>query len=264
MNEKLWQKIIDISAVVSDDSLSQKMYELILEVANVTHFGVFVFNSDHMNDPELVFYGGDISDYWMKVYALNDRHATLTKNVVFDKNLENISIDKMVGDMFYQFEPETSAKSEILKIYQDSGTCEKLYLLHISNKKLYQFNVYRSAQLGPFTDIENIKLRKLLPFLINLVKLRIQICGAGNYQRRSRKAVISNLRKQDVPLFNFLSKREAEVCDLIIFGLTTEGIAEELSVSVSSVKTFRNRAYRKLNIFSKSELFVMIMNNQEK
>lgn len=263
MNSELWQKITQVTAVVSQDDFSDKLYDLLLSVSDITHYGVFVFDAQRVVDPELVFYGGDISDYWMKVYALNDRHATLNKNIIFDKNLENVSVRQTAKNGFYRYSPDMKTKSEIQKIYKDSGTCEKFYLLHRLEEKLFQFNVYRSQKKGMFPEKETERLREVLPFLNDLVKLRVQICGAGEYQRRSRKGEITNLRKRDVPFFKALSKREAQICDLIVFGLTAEGIATELGISLSTVKTFRNRAYKKLEITSKSELFVMILNSKK-
>ncbi len=262
MEQEIWQKITEVTALVSEDSFSEKLYELLLQAADITHYGIFIFDVNRIVDPELVFYGGRISDYWMKVYALNDRHATLNKNIIFDKNLRRISTGKMNENEFYRFAPNMGIQSEIQKIYKDSGTCEKFYLLHFAGEKLFQFNVYRSEQRGLFSVKETKRLEEILPFLNSLVKLRIQICGADEYQRRSRKSAISNLKKRNVPLFKSLSRRETQVCDLIIFGLTTEGISAELGLSVSSIKTFRNRAYKKLNITSKSELFTMILNSK--
>ena len=261
MDKELWQQITDLTSRVATDEFSEKVYALILSAADITHYGIFVFDTHRLVDPELVFYGGDISDYWMKVYALNDRHATLDENVIYDKNLENISLDKSNDDEFYRYSPDMKSKSEIQKIYQDSDTYEKYYLLQRSDDRLFQFNVYRSNKSGPFTEQELMRLREMLPFLNNLVKLRTQICGAGEFQRRPRKHQVSELRKRDVPLFKNLSKREVQVCDLIVYGLTAEGVASELGLSLSSVKTFRSRAYRKLDITSKSELFVMILNS---
>jgi DNA-binding CsgD family transcriptional regulator len=51
-----------------------------------------------------------------------------------------------------------------------------------------------------------------------------------------------------------LPRREAEVCARILFGLSSVGIALDLSVSEETVKTYRKRAYQRLNIGSEREL----------
>jgi DNA-binding CsgD family transcriptional regulator len=51
-----------------------------------------------------------------------------------------------------------------------------------------------------------------------------------------------------------LPRREAEVCARILYGMSSVGIALDLSVSEETVKTYRKRAYQRLNIGSEREL----------
>ncbi len=51
-----------------------------------------------------------------------------------------------------------------------------------------------------------------------------------------------------------LTKREEEVRDLIISGITNRQIAERLFISLVSVKGHINNIYRKLNIKNRSEV----------
>jgi DNA-binding CsgD family transcriptional regulator/uncharacterized protein YhhL (DUF1145 family) len=51
-----------------------------------------------------------------------------------------------------------------------------------------------------------------------------------------------------------LSKREAEVCDLLLQGYTLRQISAILSIAYSTVNTYCTSAYRKLDINSRAEL----------
>jgi DNA-binding CsgD family transcriptional regulator len=51
-----------------------------------------------------------------------------------------------------------------------------------------------------------------------------------------------------------LPRREAEVCARILYGLSSAGIALDLTVSEETVKTYRKRAYQRLSIGSEREL----------
>jgi DNA-binding CsgD family transcriptional regulator len=51
-----------------------------------------------------------------------------------------------------------------------------------------------------------------------------------------------------------LPRREAEVCARILYGLSSVGIALDLTVSEETVKTYRKRAYQRLAIGSEREL----------
>lgn len=51
-----------------------------------------------------------------------------------------------------------------------------------------------------------------------------------------------------------LPERELEVCDGILQGISSEGIALKLGVSINTVRTYRKRAYARLGISSQNEL----------
>jgi DNA-binding CsgD family transcriptional regulator len=51
-----------------------------------------------------------------------------------------------------------------------------------------------------------------------------------------------------------LPRREAEVCARILYGLSSVGIALDLTVSEETVKTYRKRAYQRLSIGCEREL----------
>jgi DNA-binding CsgD family transcriptional regulator len=53
-----------------------------------------------------------------------------------------------------------------------------------------------------------------------------------------------------------LSKREAEVCDLLLHGYTLRQISAILPIAYSTVNTYCTSAYRKLGINSRTELLL--------
>ena len=61
-------------------------------------------------------------------------------------------------------------------------------------------------------------------------------------------------RQPQTPLENPLTPREFEVLELIAGGLTNPMIAEQLSVSVHTVKSHRARIYEKLNVNDRAKL----------
>ena len=56
-----------------------------------------------------------------------------------------------------------------------------------------------------------------------------------------------------------LTAREAQVCAGILQGLTIDGIACALDVSACTVKTYRNRAFDRLGIHFRNELFALVL-----
>lgn len=57
------------------------------------------------------------------------------------------------------------------------------------------------------------------------------------------------------PLFSVLSDRERQVCTGMLAGKKAETIAQEMGVAPSSIVTYRQRAYQKLGITSRGQLF---------
>lgn len=70
-------------------------------------------------------------------------------------------------------------------------------------------------------------------------------------ERKSR-GVINSL------LISGLSEREAQICSLILKGHTAKSIGHELSISESTVITYKKRAYAKLQIKRKSQLIKFV------
>lgn len=59
-----------------------------------------------------------------------------------------------------------------------------------------------------------------------------------------------------------LTPRELDVCARLLQGMTHEGIACDLCLSLPTVKTYRNRAFARLGIHFRSELFTLAMEPQ--
>lgn len=56
-----------------------------------------------------------------------------------------------------------------------------------------------------------------------------------------------------------LTARELQICERLLRGWTYDGIASDLGLSVPTVKTYRNRAFRRLGIHFRNELFGLVL-----
>ena len=59
-----------------------------------------------------------------------------------------------------------------------------------------------------------------------------------------------------------LTAREIDVCVRLLQGMTQEGIAVDLGLGVPTVKTYRNRAFARLGIHFRNELFALMLERQ--
>ena len=67
------------------------------------------------------------------------------------------------------------------------------------------------------------------------------------------------LRERLYALRPDLTTREADVCVRLLQGMTHDGIAADLGVSLTTVKTYRNRAFDRLGIHFRNELFARVL-----
>jgi DNA-binding CsgD family transcriptional regulator len=59
-----------------------------------------------------------------------------------------------------------------------------------------------------------------------------------------------------------LTPRELAVCERLLRGLSFEGIGADLNVSAATAKTYRNRAFERLGIHHRNELFALAVNRR--
>jgi len=262
ISPQIWDKVVELTGSVTEESFIPGIHALVNEAAAIAHYAVHTFDVSRLNEPTLSILGGDVSEYWAQSAIKQVELLSKQRDRVFDTNLVELASGKEDAERLFRFMPDPQTQPELSDIYEKSNIREKVYWLRIDAGRIYQLNLYRSAIKPPLGDDEIDRLQQILPLATNLVCLRLRICGADGQQKHNKKHAISYLREQGIHSFETLSRQETEVCDLIVYGLTTEGIAAEMGLSLSSIKTYRNRAYKKLDINSKSELFAMIINSQ--
>ncbi|NMG74999.1 helix-turn-helix transcriptional regulator [Aromatoleum diolicum] len=130
-------------------------------------------------------------------------------------------------------------------IYSRHGLRERLSIVSAHDEcGLTSINFYRNEGQQAFSDKEIDAIRKLGRPLLASVNRHLSLCG---------KASVGGS-----PLCA-LTGRERDVCDRILKGWTHEGIAADLQVSPATVKTYRDRAFERLGIHHRNELFALIL-----
>ena len=261
-DSNIWNKAVRLTGNITKGTFEPEIYGLLREAADIAHFAVHIFDAARVKEQRLSLVGGTVSYHWAQLATKRVEAYSKQINQTFDHNLELIAQGLLKPEGIFRYQPDSTSQPEIAAVYKQGGILEKVYELRVTQGRIYQLNLFRAVKSGPFTGDEIRRLERILPLIMNLVLLHFQICGADEWQKHNEKHVVSFLKKNGVDYFSPLTRQETEVCDLIIYGQTTDGIAAEMEISVSSVKTYRNRAYKKLNITSKSELFALIINSQ--
>lgn len=114
-------------------------------------------------------------------------------------------------------------------------------------------NLYHHEHQGPFSAAEHERFTLLAPLVLATVRRHVQ-------WTRPRQPVDPRSRLQaDCPA---LTPRELDVCERLLRGWSYDGIAQDMGVSLATVKTYRARAFERLGLHFRSELFARFATRQ--
>ncbi len=242
-------------ASVSTESFGRALLTYVSKVAVIRNFGTFYFADLTHPRPVLSVWSGKISDYWFR----NNAADILGSPTIQAEILERIAQAPPDGVHFeWWCPPEDDFRHDM---YRRAGVLERIAVASRRGRSGYQSFFLRSVTDGPLKREEVAGLKEVLPVAHELIGLRHRIVGSEAFQFTSGLSV-SSLRERGVEAFAILSQRESEVCDCIVRGVSVEGTSIELGIAGSSVRTLRQRAYRKLGINSAGELMALIINDR--
>ena len=142
------------------------------------------------------------------------------------------------------------------RVYEAHGMVERISAVEQSDSSIFAINFYRHDHQPAFSDAHLCGFEALAPALISLARKQIslttchRVIGESDIRRWERK--LQQLNKS-------LTPRELDICARLLVGMTQDGIANALKLSVPTVKTYRNRAFSRLGIHFRNELFALVM-----
>ena len=131
------------------------------------------------------------------------------------------------------------------RFFEEPGFLDKWSILFRADNGRYYLNLY--SRRGRFRDLfsssqsPHDQEQQTARLLATLISKHYRL----NQQQLSQGALA------------FLSDRERQVCEAMLAGKKAEAIAHELGVAPSSIITYRKRAYDKLGIRSRAQLFAL-------
>ncbi len=126
------------------------------------------------------------------------------------------------------------------RYFDEPGFQDKLSVIYGSEAGNFYINLYRRA--SDFDQVIPADQQQAVGQLLGLLVSK-------HYQ-------MDQSQLSQGPLA-FLSERERQVCEAVLQGKKSEAVAHELNIAPSSVITYRKRAYEKLGISSRSQLFAL-------
>lgn len=118
---------------------------------------------------------------------------------------------------------------------------------------LLAVNLYHHEHQGRFEAGEIEGFAQIAPAVLAGVGRHIELGSsrAGALPCSQREALAQRCAA--------LTARELDICERLLGGLSYDGIAADLALSVATVKTYRRRAFDRLGIHFKSELFALAL-----
>lgn len=137
-------------------------------------------------------------------------------------------------------------------IYRRHAMVERLSLAWcMADRSLLAVNLYHHAHQGAFEAAEIDRVVEAAPLLQAAVARHVELLAAVEPAVPPAPGDVLAAR---CPA---LTARERQVLDLLLAGLTYDGVAAALGVSVGTVKTYRARAFQRLGIHFRSQLFAL-------
>lgn len=141
-------------------------------------------------------------------------------------------------------------------VYEPHGVKERLSVIQQEAASVFAINFYRHVHQRPFTDAHLSDLASLAPVLLTLVQKQIAL---STPQAPSVVRDVGHWMDKLSARHPTLTAREVEVCARLLTGMTQDGIASDLGLSLATVKTYRNRAFARLGIHFKNQLFSLFL-----
>lgn len=137
------------------------------------------------------------------------------------------------------------------KVYEAHGVAERVSVVQEEGEgALFALNFYRHAHQRPLSDVQLADFGRVGALLMALARKHVALVPRDDAHLRKLRA-----------LQPALTARELEVCARLLKGMTQEGVAADLRIALPTVKTYRNRAFARLGIHFRSELFALMLSN---
>lgn len=153
------------------------------------------------------------------------------------------------------------------RVYEAHGMAERVSIVeHENDGAVFAVNFYRHQHQRPFLDRQISDFETMAPVLLALARKHIALAQHQPVALPITPTPLQGLPQQLPALRERLlrahaglTERELDVCTRLLQGMTQEGIACDLGLSLPTVKTYRNRAFGRLGIHFRNELFALAL-----
>ena len=232
----------------------QQLDTLIAQLCHFDDIAVLLFQQGI--SPDLIYYRGSraeqrlVTDIYLDgLYVLDPFYLNAVQNNYGLKTLTDITPKGFYqGDLFELY-------------YQPSGISDEAgFLVPLDAHSFILCSLSRIQPSVNFSDKEKDQLLQIDPLIAAICQ---QI---WSLQDLKSSEPIQPLHNQIIEVLHsfgssLLTDRESEVIHRILRGYSAQAIADDLEISINTVKLHRKNAYAKLDLSSQNELFHMFLDS---
>lgn len=138
------------------------------------------------------------------------------------------------------------------RVYDAHGVAERISIVRQQSAgQIFAVNLYRHRHQPAFSDRHLAAFETVGPVLLALAHKHVELAPPA----RSPRDWLAHWRGRLQLDAAKLTERELDVCARILAGWSLDGIAVDLGVSLTTVKTYRKRAFDRMDIHFRNELF---------
>ncbi|MEO5672389.1 MAG: helix-turn-helix transcriptional regulator [Ramlibacter sp.] len=141
-------------------------------------------------------------------------------------------------------------------IYDEQGICDRVFVAGERAGTCYGVSLVSSVAHGGFEARELEWIGESADILISALARDAELKGGISPAEFPPMTEIEQRLERHAPS---LTRREVQVCARVIRGVFTPGIATDLGIGEESVNTYRKRAYARLGIGTRFELFNLFL-----
>jgi DNA-binding CsgD family transcriptional regulator len=238
----------NVIAHIGDDHFGNTLLRSFDDVTEIDFFSVY--SLDQSKKPRMFLSGSkgnvDVSAQCFKKYL----SGIYSRDHTFDEAKSLSFSNKTALTHWHESE---FPKDHRTAIYSSFNILDRLSIVDATpNQEIIAINFYRHQGKSLFSENDVDVIQNRSAQILASVRKHIQI---GSFSTSPKLSDEINIQDSLKSLYPDLSDRELQICSGLLMGRTYEGIASDLGISLATVKTYRARAYEKLGIHFKSELF---------
>lgn len=226
-------------------SFYKALMDVFVPVCSVDHLGIFNIKSNSVQPVGASSIdGSDVAKKRMTAYADKGywKH---------DPSIDQIR-QSLRANECPVIQVDVQKFSEKVRRVLYSDVVDKVIVTGARKDEGFSVTLVRTGDKNSFSDDELNSIYDLSGSIISAIAKHFELSKV----RPSRALSVLPDIENTIVSEGVLTQREAQVCARVLYGMCVTGIALDLGIGEETIKTYRSRAYSRLNIGSQRELLM--------